>query len=639
MNTADNQGKLTQIAQPKALQDGRIIPPPPVIPADEIESTEEWGYEDSGFTINDRGHATFIGKRYGLSGLEMPVLVPWIGEMMDVQIRRDEVNHSQYPKDIPAAGSHAAFESEVRELLAPDQISQDDKIRLRHGHGQTQEEMYNIKYGRLKRIPDLVVFPTEEEQVHALVKAAVRHGVVLIPFGGGTSVTEALACPENETRYIVSVDMKRMNRILWIDRTNRMACIQAGAVGRHMVRQLEGYGFTMGHEPDSIEFSTLGGWIATNASGMKKNKYGNIEDLVLDVHVVTVQGELRRSSAAPRESVGTDPRQWIFGSEGNLGIITSAIVKLFELPEVKRYGSIIFPSFEEGSAFMYKLAKAGNPPASVRLVDNVQFQFSMALKPASAGMAALKKKFEKMLVTQVKGFDPLKMVASTLVFEGSAEAVAAQEKMVYRVAAEHGGLKGGSENGAKGYELTFGIAYLRDWIMKHYLLGESFETSVPWSQLLTLCENTKKRIFDEHKAMGLPGKPFVTCRVTQVYDTGACVYFYLGISYKGVENPPKTFAVLENAARDEILRSGGSLSHHHGIGKLRQHFLPQIMSDTMLEWNQLLKDAVDPDNIFGVGNFYRKGVSAHGSEDLSDNVAGDATEHAAEQVATAGEPV
>ena len=140
--------------------------------------------------------------------------------------------------------------------------------------------------------------------------------------------------------------------------------------------------------------------------------------------------------------------------------------------------------------------------------------------------------------------------------------------------------------------------------MKHYLLGESFETSVPWSQLLSLCNNTKARIFKEHKAMGLPGKPFVTCRVTQVYDTGACVYFYLGISYKGVENPPKVFNKLENIAREEIMSSGGSLSHHHGIGKLRQHFLPQIMSKTMIEWNQLMKEAVDPDNIFGVGNLY-----------------------------------
>jgi alkyldihydroxyacetonephosphate synthase len=580
----------------------RIFPPAPMMKADEVESLDVWGFNDSGFTINDRGHATFTGKKYGLSGVEMPSLVPWISDMLQVEIRSDDTHDSNYPTAVPKARTNADFEKQVASIMNEDEVSSEPSIRLRHGHGHTQEEMYNIKYGKMKRIPDLVVYPTEEDQVRALVAAASDHNAVLIPFGGGTSVTEALACPEDEERFIVSVDMKRMNRILWIDPTNRMACIQAGAVGRHITRQLEEYGFTMGHEPDSIEFSTLGGWIATNASGMKKNKYGNIEEIVLDLSVVTASGELRRSTVAPRESVGTDPRRWIFGSEGNLGIITTAVVKLFELPEQKSFGSILFPSFEEGTAFMYDLAKSGNPPASVRLVDNVQFQFSMALKPATTGLKVLKKKLEKLIVTKLKGFEPEKMVACTLVFEGSFESVAAQEKLVYRLASKHGGMKAGSENGQKGYELTFGIAYLRDWIMNHYILGESFETSVPWSQLLTLCDNVKARVFEEHDKIGLPGRPFVTCRVTQVYDTGACVYFYLGVSYRGIDNPPHEFKKLEDAARDEILRSGGSLSHHHGIGKLRQQFVPQIMSKTMIDWNKKAKDAVDPQNVFGVGN-------------------------------------
>src|SRR6185503_989701 len=138
-------------------------------------------------------------------------------------------------------------------------------------------------------------------------------------------------------RTIVCVDLRRLDRILWIDRTNRMACIQAGAVGRHLQSRLAAHGYALGHEPDSIEFSTLGGWIATNASGMKKNRYGNIEDLVIDVHAITPCGELTRSTLAPRESVGSEPQQLLFGSEGSLGIITRAVVKIFPLPEVQRY--------------------------------------------------------------------------------------------------------------------------------------------------------------------------------------------------------------------------------------------------------------------------------------------------------------
>jgi alkyldihydroxyacetonephosphate synthase len=399
-----------------------------------------------------------------------------------------------------------------------------------------------------------------------------------------------------------------MNRILWIDPENRMACIEAGAVGREIVETLEQHGFTMGHEPDSIEFSTLGGWIATHASGMKKNRYGNIEDLVLDVCAVTVDGLMTRSSVSPRESVGVDLRRWLYGSEGNLGIVTHATVKLFPLPEVQHYESVVFRSFEEGFAFLYELAQQGAPPASVRLVDNLQFQFSRALKPSSVGLKRLKGRFEKFYVTRVKGFDPDKMVACTLLFEGSRVEVTAQEAALFRIARKHGGLRAGVENGKRGYELTFAIAYIRDFMMDHYLLAESFETSVSWSQALALCENVKRRIREEHAARSLPGVPFISCRVTQLYDTGVCVYFYFAYYYEGIDRPSEVFTEMERAARDEVLSSGGSLSHHHGIGKLREEFLPEIMSAPMLEWSRRIKNAVDPQNVFGSANHGVGGV-------------------------------
>jgi alkyldihydroxyacetonephosphate synthase len=157
-------------------------------------------------------------------------------------------------------------------------------------------------------------------------------------------------------------------------------------------------------------------------------------------------------------------------------------------------------------------------------------------------------------------------------------------------------------NGERGYQLTFGIAYIRDFVMKHWILAESFETSVSWSQAIALCDNVKRRVHEEHSKRGLPGKPFITCRVMQVYPTGVCIYFYFAINYKGVENPSETYAELEWAARDEILRSGGSLSHHHGIGKLRAEFLPRIASPGTLAWRDALKPAVDPRDVFGIGN-------------------------------------
>lgn len=588
--------------------DTRFTPPPRPISDGDDESPSTWGFADTKFALNEAGQVEMSGSRYSIAGTPLPSLMPWMEGVMQVKLEPSDVNSWSYPPEIPAPKRNKGLLAELATFLEADQITEDGVTRLRHGHGHTQEEMYKIKYGSLPRVPDLVVFPSAESQVALLVQAARKHDVVLIPYGGGTNVTDALRCPVEETRTIVSVDMRRMSRILWIDPVNRMACIEAGAVGRHIMSQLAEYGFTMGHEPDSVEFSTLGGWIATHASGMKKNKYGNIENLVLDIEAVTTAGKIERRSpkrevmTAPRESIGADARRSLFGSEGRLGIITRAVVKLFPLPEVQRYGSIMFRDFEHGVAFMYELSKAGNPPASVRLVDNLQFQFSMALKPASTGMKARKSKLQKLFVTKLKGFDPEKMVACTLVFEGGKREVDAQEETVYGIAAKHGGLKAGGENGERGYQLTYGIAYIRDFAMNHYVLGESFETSVPWSQTLALCENVKKRVTAEHKRLKLPGKPFVTCRVTQIYDTGCAVYFYFAYYYKGVAQPTETYLALENVAREEILKQGGSLSHHHGVGKIRQHFLPEVMSRATLDWNDRTKRALDPENIFGCAN-------------------------------------
>lgn len=569
---------------------------------DDAVSRDVWGFADTRFALNPDGCVVLTGARYALSGQKLPNLLPWVEATMGIEVPRTPALINQYPAPMPEAKTHPAFCDALHKALGEDIVDVTDACRLRHGHGHTQEEMYAIKYGRLRRVPDMVAFPRDEEQVLKLVRLAAQFDVCLIPYGGGTNVTEALRCPEDEVRPILSVDMRRMDRILWIDEVNRMACIEAGAVGRHLTRALAERGLTMGHEPDSIEFSTLGGWIATNASGMKKNKYGNIEDLVLDMNVVTPQGVLTRTQVAPRESTGTDPRQVMFGSEGNLGIVTSAVVKLFPVAEACRYGSIIFPSFEDGVQFLYALRRAELAPASVRLVDNTQFQLSMALKPAKEGLAALKSRAEKFFVTRVKGFDPDKMAACTLVFEGTEAQVRRQEEGVYKLAREHRGMRGGSENGERGYQLTYGIAYIRDFVMQHLILAESFETSLPWSQVLELCERVKARVRREHAARKLPGRPLITCRVTQLYDTGVAVYFYLATSFAGVSEPTHVYGELEHAAREEILAAGGSLSHHHGIGKLRRHFLPQVASQATLALHKQIKQAIDPANIFGARN-------------------------------------
>ena len=213
---------------------GRIIPAPPVADDDQLISPDVWGFRDTAFTILPNGNVTLTGSRYALSGSELPDLLPWMKHAIGVEIPFTDTHDSQFPPPVPAPVEHAAFLCGVQKALPANAVTADPLVRLRHGHGHTLEAMYAIKYGQVERVPDLVVFPESVEHVTALVALATQHDVCLVPYGGGTNVTDALRCPADEQRMIVSVDLRRLNRILWIDPVNQMACIQAGAVGRHI---------------------------------------------------------------------------------------------------------------------------------------------------------------------------------------------------------------------------------------------------------------------------------------------------------------------------------------------------------------------------------------------------------------------
>uniref|UniRef100_F1KYD5 Alkylglycerone-phosphate synthase n=1 Tax=Ascaris suum TaxID=6253 RepID=F1KYD5_ASCSU len=376
----------------------------------------------------------------------------------------------------------------------------------------------------------------------------------------------------------------------------------AGIIGQSLERQLNAKGYTCGHEPDSIEFSSLGGWVATRASGMKKNKYGNIEDLLVQVNMVTSRGVIRKHCQVPRISSGPDIHHIVLGSEGTLGVITEVTIKVFPLPEVKKYGSIVFPTFEHGVDFFREVAKQQCQPASLRLVDNEQFLMGQALKLEETFWKSLSSKLAKLYVTRWKGFKIEEMVAATIVYEGSAGEVEAQERRLARIADKYGGLPGGEENGKYGYRLTFAIAYLRDLGMEYGVIGESFETSVPWDKVTNLCRNVKQVIKREAKANGLTRPFLASCRVTQVYDSGACVYFYFAFNYRGMHNPLEVYDKIEIAARDEIIACGGSISHHHGVGKLRRQWMPGTVGEVGISLLKAIKKELDPQNVFANGN-------------------------------------
>jgi len=388
-----------------------------------------------------------------------------------------------------------------------------------------------------------------------------------------------------------------------VNKDSMLACIEAGAVGVDIERKLKSYGVCLGHEPDSVELSTLGGWISTRASGMRKNNYGNMEDIVRRITVVTPSGTMVKNVMAPRVSAGPDINHIILGSEGTIGVITEAVVRISYPPHLTKYGSIVFPNFELGIECMHEITAKKCSPVSIRLVDNIQFQFGQALKPENHDWKEqIKSKASKWYVLNHLKFDADVMVAATLLFEGTSEDIHSREKQCYAIAKKYGGIKGGEENGIRGYFLTYMIAYLRDFGFEYSFLAESFETSVPWDSVSSLCKNVKLIISSAAKARGVKGDPFVSCRVTQGYDSGACVYFYYGFVWRGVEDPVRVFSEVEHEARDEILRNGGSISHHHGVGKLRKHWMEETQSAPGMMLLRSIKKTLDPQNIFCSGN-------------------------------------
>ncbi len=562
-----------------------------------------WGYRDTRFIINPDKSVRVTGNRYAVSGYDMPGFIPFLEDTLDIKLDLNDLKVERADKPVPEPILNQGFCDALAAALPPGRTSSDPRERLLHSHGQTTvDEIYQVLYTHLDRVADLIVYPESHEEAAELVRLAAEHDVCLVPFGGGTSVSAALKLPADEQRMIVSVDMRRMDAIEWIDRENMRASVQAGITGKHLEERLAAEGFTCGHEPDSVELSTLGGWIATNASGMKKNRYGNIEGIVENVTMVTPRGVVEHLMDMPRVSMGVEPRQLAFGSEGNLGLITRAVIRIHKLPEVKKYGSYVFPTFKAGTDFLYDLTREGTLPASIRLMDNVQFRFGQALKGRPTSSEKLMSRIQQTFLVNIKGFDPHELAAATVVMEGSAEEVAFQESQIKRVAGRHGGISGGSHNGQRGYMLTYAIAYIRDFLTDFHIIGETYETTVPWSRIHEVIAAVDKRSKEMHTAFGLPGKSYVSPRITQLYHTGVCIYFTHGFSARGVANPDRVFAEIEHAMRETIMAHGGSISHHHGVGKLRRDFIPQTLTPASVELLREVKEATDPTNVFGVSN-------------------------------------
>lgn len=563
----------------------------------------KWGFKDSGFIVNEDRSVTFAGNRYPICGKKLSKFIPFVEEVLGVEFKIKPKVEELDKKHVDRAFVNHDFISELRSVFNEDRFTEEDNERLLHSHGQhSTDEVYKVLYGKLKKFTDLVFYIESEEEAIELIELAKKHDVCLIPYGGGTNVTNALRPPEDEHRMIVTVDTRRLNKIESLDKENLMVTVQSGITGKDLEEALNKEGFTVGHEPDSYEFSTVGGWISTNAAGMKKHRYGNIEDIVQNLTMVTPSGIINQIKPLTRSSIGIKTQNILFGSEGNLGIITKATLKMHRLPAKSSYESIVLSDWQTGVKFMQDLSRSNMIPASSRLADNLQIRLGQALKEEKSGLPKLLDKFKQFVLFKVKGFDPEKFTVAVFKIEGSEVEVKTQRQNLVNLAKRHGGVLAGESTGKSGYLATMVIAYIRELIFTQNILGETMETAVPWSKINQVKEEASKLIVKLHKEHNLPGKPFFTSRISKVYHTGVCMYNTIAMCYDGVENPEDVFTEIEHIMRENFIANGGSISHHHGVGKLRKDFMSNTISEGSVEMIKGIKKNQDPHNIFGVNN-------------------------------------
>ncbi len=563
----------------------------------------KWGFKDSSFIINDDNSVTFTGARYdGISGERLPYLIPFVTKVLDTEINKEPYFKEVKKKFVSERTLNKSFIDEIESSFEKDKLSLSDDERVLHSHGQNSpDEVFKVLYDKLEKFTDLIIYVETEEDVVLLINLAKKHNVCLVPYGGGTNVTNALQLPKNETRMIVTVDTRRLNKIISIDQKNLLVEVEAGITGKELESQLQDKGFTTGHQPDSIELSTVGGWISTNAAGMKKNRYGNIEDIVQNLVMVTPNGIINQIEPLVRSSIGIKTQNILFGSEGNLGIITKATMKIHRLPECSDYESVVMKDWDTGLDFMYELAHSNTIPASARMLDSLHYQFGSALKPEKTKFGKFKSKIQK-LALKIKNFDADYFVAAVFKLEGTFSEVEHQRKNIKKLARKYNGLLGGRKEGKVGYNITMVIAYIREFFVPQGILGETLETAVPWSKVNQVKDEANKLLTKLHKEYNLPGKPFFCSRVSKIYHTGVCMYNTMGINLRGVKNPEKVFSDIEHKIRACFIKNGGSISHHHGVGKLRKEFMPETISAGSIQVIQNIKKSQDPDNIFGIDN-------------------------------------
>jgi alkyldihydroxyacetonephosphate synthase len=490
-----------------------------------------WGYEDQAPTARQlREAGEGIRERFGFGGeVEKPV------PLEAVELRKPRLKR---PSGFGDLFSDARYE------------------RVSHALGKAYRDVVRGFRGEFENPPDLVAFPRDESEIEAVLGWAEAEGAAVVPFGGGTSVVGGVE-PRLGERPVVTLDLRRLDRVLEVDPASLAARIQAGATGPRLEAQLRERGLTLRHFPQSFEYATLGGWIATRAGGHFATRETHIDDLVESVRAVTPRGEWR-SRRLPASGAGPSPDRLLLGSEGILGVISESWVRVRPRPEFKASAAVRFADFGVAARAVREISQSGLHPANCRLLDAGEAE----LTGAGDGSASL----------LILGFE-----SAALPVEEALEATIA-------IAREHGGepgetrASGGERPGEDGGDAVetwrgaFLLApYLRDTFVACGVLSETFETAITWDRL----EEIQATVMEAARAATAaatgcpaegPGAPRVSCRLTHVYPDGAAPYFtVLAPAVRGGE--VGQWDEVKAAVSEALLDAGGTITHHHAVGR------------------------------------------------------------------------
>ncbi|MEU9414475.1 FAD-binding oxidoreductase [Streptomyces sp. NPDC048272] len=456
-------------------------------------------------------------------------------------------------------------------------VTSDPEARAAHAMGKAFRDVVRALRGRPGRVPDLVAHPEDDREVADLLEWAGEHGVAVIPFGGGSSVSGGVEYRGDTHRAVLSMDLTAMNRVLEVDRVGRAARIQAGVLGPALEDQLRPHELTLRHFPQSFEFSTLGGWLATRAGGHYATVRTHIDDFVQSLRVVTPAGA-GASWRLPSSGAGPSPDRLFLGSEGALGVITEAWMRLQERPVHKASAALAFTSFGAALEAVRAIAGSDLAPANCRLLDSGEAALSGASQDGSSVL--------------VLGFESAHFPVDTRL------------EQAVDLARAHGGRPGGSRDGGQdavgAWRSAFlRMPYLRDGLARMGAIAETFETAATWDRVPGLIDAVRTEVGEAAlKATGHPA--LVNCRLTHVYPDGAAPYF----TVLAAGRPDDQVAVwdhLKEVAGEVLHRHRATITHHHAVGRDHRPGYDLQRPEPFALALRAAKGALDPHGILNPG--------------------------------------